>query len=143
MKTSVPKIADLKDKKWFVVDAEGKILGRLAVKIADILRGKHKPQFTPHMDLGDHVIVLNAGKFKVTGRKLEGKSYYSHTQYPGHLTITPLQKMLKEKPLKAFEEAIKGMLPKNKLRDGFLKKLHLCEGTEHRHGGQNAVSLDL
>lgn len=143
MKTTIPKITEEKKRIWYLLDAKGKILGKIATAIADILRGKHKVFFTPHMDLGDHVIVINADQFKVTGRKLESKQYYEHSGYPGHLRITPLQKLKKERLSKVFFEAVKGMLPKNKLRDRFLKKLHVVAGSEHSYGPQKPVILEL
>lgn len=140
MKTSVPKILKEQDRKWFVIDADGKVLGRLAARVADILRGKHRVTFSPHMDTGDHVIILNSQKIKVTGTKNEQKIYYSHSQYPGSLKLTALKDM---KSHEVFEEAVRGMLPKNKLRDGFMKKLHVYEGTEHQHEAQKPEVLSL
>jgi large subunit ribosomal protein L13 len=143
MKTTVPKRLNEQERKWHLVNADGLILGKLATKVADLLRGKHKPIFTPHMDMGDHVVVINAGKVKVTGTKEESKIYIRHTQYPGHLRMTPFKKMRQERPLRILEEAVKGMLPKNRLRDLFLKKLHLYEGTEHQHQAQAPEPLQL
>jgi len=144
MKTSVPKLADTLDRKWFVVDAEGKTLGRLATQIAEILRGKNKPTFTPHMDTGDHVIVLNCTKIRISGSsKVDQKYYYSHSGVPGHLKSTSLADMMKKKPLKVMESAISGMLPKNKLRARFMSKLHLYEGAEHKHEAQKPEALEL
>jgi large subunit ribosomal protein L13 len=140
MKTSVPKILKEQDRKWFVIDADGEVLGRLAARVADILRGKHRVTFSPHMDTGDHVIILNSQKIKVTGTKNEQKIYYSHSQYPGSLKLTALKDM---KSHEVFEEAVRGMLPKNKLRDGFMKKLHVYEGTEHQHEAQKPEVLSL
>jgi len=140
MKTSVPKLLKEQDRKWFVVDADGKVLGRLAARVADILRGKHRATFSPHMDTGDHVIILNSQKIKVTGTKSEQKMYYSHSQYPGSLKLTALKDMKSDE---VFEEAVRGMLPKNKLRDGFMKKLHVYEGTEHQHEAQKPEVLSL
>lgn len=143
MKTSVPTTEQMKDRKWYLVDAEGKTLGRLATKIASILRGKHKPSFTPHMDMGDHVVVINAKKVRVTGAKGEQKQYYSHSGHPGNLKFVSLQEMLEKRPLKVLEKAVSGMLPKNKLRDRFLKKLHLYEDAEHQHEAQSPEVLSL
>jgi large subunit ribosomal protein L13 len=143
MKTSVPKVMTQQDRKWFVVDAEGKVLGRLATRIADIIRGKHRVTFSPHMDLGDHVIVLNSSKIQVTGAKQDQKIYYTHSQYPGHLRMTTLKEMMVKKPAKALEEAIRGMLPKNKLRDEFMKKLHVYPGAEHQHEAQKPEVLSF
>ncbi|MGE3278720.1 MAG: 50S ribosomal protein L13 [Candidatus Altimarinota bacterium] len=143
MKTSIPKVLKEQDRKWYIVDAEGQVLGRLATRIADILRGKHRPTFTPHMDMGDHVVVINSSKIRVTGAKHDQKIYYSHSQYPGHLSLTTLKEMQKKKPGKIIEEAVRGMLPKNKLRDGFMQKLHVYEGTEHQHDAQKPEALAL
>ncbi len=143
MKTSVPTAKQQQDRKWFIVNAEGKVLGRLATEIADILRGKHKASFTPHMDMGDHVVVINAGKIAVTGAKMDQKKYYSHSGHPGALKTTNLQTMLERKPLKVLEHAVSGMMPKNKLRAVFLKKLHLFEGAEHTHEAQQPEPLEI
>jgi len=140
MKTSIPKALKQQDRKWFVIDAEGKVLGRLAARVADVLRGKHRPTFSPHMDTGDHVVILNSDKIKVTGAKQDQKIYYTHSQYPGHLRLTALKDM---KPSKVFEEAVRGMLPKNKLRDEFMKKLHVYEGAEHQHEAQKPEVLSF
>lgn len=143
MKTSVPKAAQAKDKRWLLVNAEGKVLGRLAARIVDLLRGKHKTIFSPHMDLGDHVILINAGKIKVTGRKMDNKYYLRHSGYPGHLKARPLGEVLKKHPDRVLREAIYGMLPKNKLRKQFIKKLHVYQGAEHQHQAQNPVMIGL
>ncbi len=143
MKTTTPTQLMMEDRKWFVVDADGQTLGRLATKVADIIRGKHKPTFTPHMDMGDHVVVINADKIRVSGSKAEQKYYYSHSGVPGHLKMRSLQEMMEKKPLKVLENAISGMMPKNKLRAKFLKKLHLYEGTEHTHEAQNPEPMTV
>lgn len=143
MKTSIPTKEQQQNRKWFLVNAEGKILGNLATEIADILRGKNKATFTPHMDMGDHVVVINAGKIVVTGAKLDQKKYYSHSGHPGALKETDLQTMLERKPLKVLERAVSGMMPKNKLRSVFLKKLHLFEGAEHNHEAQQPEPLEI
>ena len=132
-KTTIAAPIKEQQRQWFRVDADGKILGKLATRIADTLRGKGKTIFALHTDLGDHVVVLNAEKVKVSGRKEEGKQYYSHSQYPGHLKITPLKKMRAEKPWKILEEAVTGMLPKNKLRNRWMKRCHVYRGSEHPH----------
>lgn len=144
MKTTTPTQDMMNDRKWYVIDAEGQTLGRLATKIADVLRGKHKPTFTPHMDLGDHVVVVNADKIRVSGSsKADQKFYYSHSGVPGHLKMRSLAEMMEKRPLKVLENAVHGMLPKNKLRAKFIKKLHLYEGTEHNHEAQSPQPLSV
>jgi len=128
---------------WFVVDAEGKTLGRLASAIAATLRGKNKPTYTPHVDTGDFVIVLNAGKIKVTGNKETQKFYYSHSSYPGGLKTTSLKDLRERHPDRIIENAVKGMLPRNALGKQQLKKLKIFEGTNHPHGAQNPATLEL
>ncbi len=135
MKTWTPKTGEIQ-KKWFVIDAKNKVLGRVASETARILRGKHKPQFAPHMDTGDFVIVINASKVQLTGRKLEQKNYYRHSQYPGGLKTTRADKMLKEKPERMFRLAVRGMLPKNRLGRAQLKKLKIYSGETHPHDAQ-------
>jgi large subunit ribosomal protein L13 len=130
-------------KDWCVIDAEGKILGRLASEIARRLRGKHKPVYTPYVDTGDFVIVVNAGKVRLTGKKLTDKIYYHHSGYPGGLKETPAGKMLQEKPGEVLRLAVKGMLPKNSLGRAMLKKLKIYTGSEHRHEAQCPRVLDL
>jgi large subunit ribosomal protein L13 len=124
------------ERKWYVVDAEGQTLGRLASEVASILRGKHKPEFTPHVDTGDFVIVINADKIKLTGKKLTDKIYYRHSLYPGGLKATPAGEMLKNRPDRLFELAVKGMLPKNRLGRRMFTKLKVYAGTEHPHQAQ-------
>lgn len=124
------------DAKWYVVDAEGEIVGRLATKIASVLRGKHKPNFTPHADTGDYVIVINAGKVRFTGNKLEDKEYQRFTGYPGGLKRRTAQEMLDKRPNQVLELAVKGMLPKTKLGRAQVKKLFLYEGSAHPHDAQ-------
>ena len=131
------------DAKWHLVDAEGRILGRLAAKIATVLQGKHKPTYTPHIDTGDFVVVVNAEKFTVTGRKLKNKMYYRASGYPGGLTETPLEKLLVKKPAEALRLAVKRMLPKTKLGRQMFKKLKVYAGPEHRHAAQQPEPLDL
>ncbi|QQY79382.1 LSU ribosomal protein L13P [Keratinibaculum paraultunense] len=124
------------DRKWYVIDAEGKVLGRLASEVATILRGKHKPIYTPHVDTGDYVIIINADKVKLTGKKLEQKKYRYHTGYPGGLRTIPYSRMMKENPEKAIYLAVKGMLPKNRLGRKMIKKLRVYSGPEHNHEAQ-------
>jgi large subunit ribosomal protein L13 len=130
-------------KDWYVVDAEGKVLGRLATEIARRLRGKHKPIYTPYVDTGDFVIVVNAGKVKLTGKKLTDKIYYHHSGYPGGLKETPAGKMLQEKPGEVLRLAVRGMLPKNSLGRAMLKKLKIYSGSDHCHEAQCPRVLDL
>ena len=140
MKTIVPKIDHI-DRKWYLVDGENEILGRLASQIASLLRGKHKPEFTPHLDLGDHVIVINADKIKVTGNKLTQKVYKRYTGFPGGLHIRSLEKTLQERPERVLFHAVKGMLPKNRLGRKMIKKLRVYAGTEHPHEAQKPEVL--
>jgi len=142
MKTHVTKPADV-EHKWFVVDAEGQTLGRLSTQIAAILRGKHKPTFSPSVDCGDYVVVLNADKFKVTGKRLDQKMYYKHSGYPGGLSEISLRDQLVKFPTRPIELAVKGMLPKNKLGRRMFKKLKVYTGTEHPHEAQNPVIMEL
>src|SRR5438067_8651514 len=132
------------DAKWFVVDAEGMILGRLASEVAKILRGKHKPIFTPHIDTGDHVIVINASKVRLTGRKAEQKSYFMHTGYMGHDRLIPYASMIAKHPERVIEKAVFGMLPKNGLaRNSIRRKLRVYAGTEHPHVAQQPTPLTI
>ena len=124
------------DHKWFVVDAEGEVVGRLATRIAHVLRGKHKPSFTPHVDCGDCVIVINAGKVRFTGEKWEDKEYKQYSGYPGGQKITKAKVVLSKKPYAIIETAVKGMLPKTKLGSAMYKKLFVYEGSEHPHQAQ-------
>jgi large subunit ribosomal protein L13 len=142
MKTYIPKPEDA-DRDWLVVDAEGKILGRLATEIATRLRGKHKPEFTPHLDTGDFVIVVNAEKIAVTGGKLDKKYYYRHTGYPGGIRGVSLREQLDKKPEEVIFHAVRGMLPKNRLGRKLLKKLKVYAGPEHPHGAQQPKPLEL
>ena len=130
-------------RDWYVVDASGKTLGRLATQLAVRLRGKHKPQYTPHVDTGDHIIVLNAGKIAVTGNKLEDKTYYWHTGAIGGIKSRTLDKMLEQHPERVIEIAVKGMLPKNPLGRAMFKKLHVFTGDKHPHTAQQPKPLDL
>jgi large subunit ribosomal protein L13 len=141
-KTYSPK-ADEIDRKWYVVDASGETLGRLASRIAHVLRGKHKPTFTPHLDMGDHVIVVNAEKVAVTGRKEERKVYYRHTGYPGGLRTTTYREMMEKHPERVIRKAVRGMLPRNVLGRQTMKKLRVYAGPEHRHAAQKPEELAL
>ena len=142
MKTFTAKESDIV-RDWYVVDAKGKVLGRLASHISMILRGKNKPIFTPHMDTGDFVIVINADKVKLTGKKLKDKKYYWHTGYPGGLKEISAEKLLKEKPNRVILKAVWGMLPKNRLGRKLIKKLKVYAGAEHPHTAQNPKALHL
>ncbi|MCR2043497.1 50S ribosomal protein L13 [Anaerosalibacter massiliensis] len=124
------------ERKWYVIDAEGKVLGRLASEVSKILSGKNKPIYTPHVDTGDHVIVINADKIVLTGKKLEQKKYRYHTGYPGGLKEISYDRMVKEKPEKVIELAVKGMLPKNSLGRQMFRKLKVYSGSEHNHEAQ-------
>jgi len=142
MKTYMAKKGEV-ERKWYVIDAKDKIVGRLATKIATILRGKHKPVFTPHVDTGDFVIVINADKVRFTGKKLEKKIYYKHTGYIGHLKEITAKEMLQKKPEEIIRLAVKGMLPKNKMRKKLLKKLKIYRGEEHPHQAQKPEKLEI
>lgn len=131
------------ERKWFVVDATDMILGRFATEVASILRGKHKPTFTPHVDCGDYVIIVNAEKITFTGNKLEDKNYYRHSGYPGGLKTRNLKTMLEKQPEKVLESAIKGMLPKNTLGRNMYRKLFVYSGAEHPHQAQKPEVLNL
>ncbi len=131
------------EKKWFIVDAEGKILGRLATEIAKVLRGKHKPDFTPHMDTGDNIVVINAKKVVLTGSKSEKKEYFSHSGYPGGDKFTNIKKIMDRKPEFVVEHAVKGMLPKNRLGRKILKNLKVYAGSEHPHLAQKPEILEI
>lgn len=128
---------------WYLVDADGKTLGRLATELARRLRGKHKPEYTPHVDTGDYLVVINAEKVRVTGHKLEDKMYHHHTGYIGNLKSTSLGKLLDEHPERAIEMAVKGMLPKNPLGRAMFKKLKVYAGAEHKHAAQQPQKLDI
>ena len=130
-------------RDWYVVDASGKTLGRLATEIARRLRGKHKPEYTPHVDTGDYVIVVNAGAVKVTGRKLQDKMYYRHTGYIGNLKSISLEKQLQEAPERVLETAVRGMLPRNPLGRAMMKKLRIFAGPEHNHQAQQPKPLEI
>ncbi len=142
MKTFSPTPSDI-DREWFIVDAEDKILGRLATQIAHRLRGKHKPEFAPHMDNGDFIVVVNCEKIRVTGNKMEDKKYYRYSGYVGGLKETALKDVLVKKPELAIMNAVKGMLPKNRLGRAMLKKLKVYAGGEHPHTAQNPKPLPI
>ena len=129
------------ERKWYVVDAEGQTLGRLASGVASVLRGKNKPQFTPHVDTGDYVIIVNADKIKVTGKKLDQKIYYNHSGYVGGMKETTLREMLAKKPEEVIRRAVKGMLPKGPLGRTMYTKLHVYAGPEHDHAAQKPETL--
>ena len=142
MKTFMASPATI-DRKWYVVDAEGKTLGRLASEVAKVLRGKNKAIFTPHIDTGDYVIVVNAEKIKVTGKKMDQKIYYHHSDYVGGMKETTLREMLNKHPERVIEFAVKGMLPKGPLGRQMLTKLHVYAGPEHKHEAQKPEVLDI
>ncbi|TFB14682.1 50S ribosomal protein L13 [Filobacillus milosensis] len=131
------------ERKWYVVDAEGQTLGRLATEVASILRGKNKPTYTPHVDTGDHVIIVNADKIHLTGKKLTDKIYYRHSNHPGGLKQRTANEMRTKYPEQMLELAVKGMLPKNKLGNKMGKKLHVYRGPEHKHQAQNPEVYEL
>ena len=131
------------ERKWYVVDAEGKTLGSLASEVANVLRGKNKPTYTPHIDTGDYVIVVNAEKIQVTGKKLDQKIYYHHSEYVGGMKEATLREMMQKKPEFVITHAVKGMLPKGPLGRQMLKKLHVYAGPEHNHAAQKPETLDI
>ena len=134
---------DTVERKWYVVDADGATLGRLASEVAAVLRGKNKPIFTPHVDCGDYVIVINADKIAVSGKKMEQKVYYSHSLYVGGMKETTLRDMMAKKPEKVMEKAVKGMLPKGPLGEQMYKKLHVYAGENHNHQAQKPEVLTI
>lgn len=142
MKTFSPKKADLK-KEWYLVDVKGKTLGKAATKIADILRGKNKPIFAPHVDCGDFVVVINAAHVKLTGNKITQKKYYSHSRYAGGLKEVRAEELMEKKPEMIIEHAVSGMIPKNKLRKDILKKMKVFAEAEHKHEAQNPKPLEI
>lgn len=142
MKSFIAKPADI-ERKWFVIDAEGKVLGKVAAKAATVLRGKNKPTFTPHMDTGDYVVVINADKVLVTGKKETDKIYKRHSGYPGGLKETSLGEMRAKKPEQIVSHAVKGMMPKGKLGRQMFKKLKVYAGAEHPHKAQKPQNLDI
>ncbi len=142
MKTYMANPAKI-ERKWYVVDADGQVLGRMAAQVASVLRGKNKPEFTPHEDVGDYVVIVNAAKVKVTGRKLDQKIYYHHSDYVGGMKETTLREMMAKKPEKVVELAVKGMLPKGPLGRQMLDKLHVYAGPEHKQQAQKPEELTL
>jgi len=142
MKTYMAKAEGLA-RKWYVIDAEGQTFGRLASRVAHILKGKHKPIYTPHVDTGDHVIVVNIEKAVFTGKKLDKKMYYRHTGHPGGLKIVSYRQLMEKRPCFAFEKAVKGMLPKNSLGRKMFKKLKVYEGPTHNHEAQKPEPLSI
>jgi large subunit ribosomal protein L13 len=143
MRTYTATPSDI-EHRWYIVDADGMVLGRLASEIARVIRGKHKPMFTPHMDTGDYVIVINAAKVKLTGRKLEQKRYFRHTGYMGHERYTPVASMLSKHPERVIEKAVYGMLPKTALgRQDLRRKLRVFSGAEHDHVAQQPIPLPV
>ena len=142
MKTFSAKTADVR-RDWFVVDATGKTLGRLSSEIAHRLRGKHKPEYTPHVDTGDYIVVVNAEKVRVTGNKLKDKIYYHHTGYIGNLKSISLEKQLVKAPERVIEGAVKGMLPRGPLGRQMFKKLRVFKGPEHDHAAQQPITLEI
>ena len=134
---------DTVNKEWVLIDAEGAILGRLATVVASTLRGKHKTNFTPHVDCGDNVIVINAGKVNLTGTKWSDKEYVRHTGYPGGQRFTPASEMLKKNPIGLVEHAVRGMLPKNRLGRAIYKNMHVYEGASHPHEAQKPRKIEL
>lgn len=136
MRTFIPKKDEI-EQKWWLINAEGKVLGRLATEIADLIRGKKKPQFTSHLDTGDFVVVVNAEKIKVSGRKLDQKTYYSHSLYPGGLKEEKLKDLLARKPEEVIKKAVWGMIPKGKLGRAVYKKLKVYRGPQHPHEAQS------
>ena len=141
-KTYSPKPAEL-THDWYIVDAQGQTLGRLAAELASRLMGKHKPQYSPHLDCGDNIVVINADKIAVTGNKLAAKKYYRHSGYPGGIKETNLADLMERKPTAALERAVKGMLPKNRLQDDRLSRLKLYAGSEHPHAPQTPKPLEF
>ncbi len=142
MRTFSPKAADV-ERQWYVIDATGVVLGRLASQIATLLRGKHKPIFAPHVDTGDFVIVINADKVVLTGKKLEQKKAYRHSGYPGGLRALPYRELMEKRPEIAVEKAVKGMLPKNSLGRKMAKKLKVYAGPDHPHQAQKPVPFEI
>ena len=142
MRTFSPRPSDI-DRQWYVVDATDMVLGRLATRVAHVLRGKHKPTFAPHMDMGDHVIIINAGKVRLTGAKGAQSMHYRHSGYPGGLKSVSFGKLLEERPERLVENAIRGMLPKNTIGRAQIKKLKIYAGPDHPHAAQQPQELTL
>jgi len=142
LKTTIIKEKDIK-KDWYIIDATGKTLGRLASKVAHILMGKHKVNYVPHLDVGDYIVVINADKIVLTGKKLSKKIYYKHSGYPGGLKEKVYKELMEEKPEFVFKKAVKGMLPKNKLSRKMFKKLKVYSGSKHPHQAQNLKIIEI
>lgn len=142
MKTFSAKPAEVR-RDWYVVDATGKTLGRLATEVARRLRGKHKPEYTPHVDTGDYLIIINAEKVRVTGNKLKDKMYHHHTGYIGNLKSRSLEQMLDKAPERVIQSAVKGMMPRNRLGRQMMGKLKVYAGPEHQHSAQQPIELDI
>jgi large subunit ribosomal protein L13 len=142
MKTFSAKPEEVR-RDWYVVDATNKTLGRLSTEIARRLRGKHKAEYTPHVDTGDYIVVVNAGKIRVTGNKMKDKMYYRYTGYIGNLKSMPLEKMMQEKPERALQLSVKGMMPRNPLGRKMLSKLRVFAGSEHSHEAQQPITLNI
>jgi large subunit ribosomal protein L13 len=142
MRTFVAKPESV-EREWFIVDAEGKTLGRIATEIASRLRGKHKAEYTPHVDTGDYIVVINAEKVRVTGNKAKAKTYYSHSEFPGGLKQITFEKLIVKAPERVIEFAVKGMLPKGPLGRDMFRKLKVYAGTEHKHAAQQPQVLEL
>jgi len=143
-KTFSPKLADIdKQRKWYLVDAEDKTLGKLATEIAVILRGKNKPIFSPHIDCGDHVVVINADKITLSGQKWDQKEYIRHSGFPGGLKRETAREVLTKKPGKLLTQAVRGMIPRNRLRTHIMSKLKVYAGAEHKHTAQNPEKIDI
>jgi len=142
MKTYTPKENEI-ERAWWIVDAEGQTLGRLATRLAHVLRGKHKPSFTPHLDVGDHIVVINAEKVVLTGRKADQKTYFRHSGYMGHEQHIPFRRMIERHPERVIELAVRGMLPKNTLGRHMRRKLKVYAGSEHPHQGQMPEPLEF
>jgi large subunit ribosomal protein L13 len=142
MNTYIPS-TDKIEKKWYVVDATDKTLGRLASEVAKVLRGKNKPYYTPFLDTGDYVIIVNAEKIKVSGKKMDQKIYFRHSEYVGSAKYTTLREMMRTKPVKVVEKAVRGMLPKGRLGDAMYTKLHVYEGPAHKHQAQKPEELNF
>ncbi len=142
MKSYMPRNSDF-EKKWYLIDAQGKPVGRLASKVASILRGKGKPQFAPHSDIGDFVVIVNADKASLTGRKMEQKTYYRHSHYPGGLKSVTAERLAEEKPGEMIHKAVWGMLPKNRLQKKLIQRVKIYVGEKHPHAAQNPEVLEV
>ena len=142
-KSTISAKKETVERDWYVIDATDKVLGRLSTEIADMLRGKNKPCYTPHVDTGDHVVVINAEKVKVTGNKYEDKIYYRHSGYIGNLKSISFEKLQAKKPERIIENAVKGMMPKNRLGSAMIKKLHVYKGSDHNHHAQKPIAKEI